>query len=309
MKQIVKIFSLCALLIAPTVIGMIQTEQVAPIGHSKFLKVSRATNCICNKRFALATLTSIAAGTIAYIFVTRHTAIYTTIAAAIPMVIGIAIQKKIATKKRPASDVIIVTSSTSLPPVKQVSPPAALAQELVLDQAIQDKLKVPTIDPNAEPDWEKYSYKKTNELKDLLERLNSGYRYTEFTLQHIDLIRQLIIDGAVISNFRHMNMPLLSIIIKKSSPLLVTHKDRIIALIEYLLDKGANIEEIDSDGMTALWHAVDVDSIDLINVLLRHSAKLDVEKKDFHNFTIFDHTRNNNIKELLLDEAAKQIVK
>ena len=94
MKQIIKIISLCALFIAPSVIGM----ELAPAAPSKSSKISLVAKSICNRRAALTTLASIAVGVAVYFAAKHHRGLCASIAATVPIVIGMIIQKKIAAK-------------------------------------------------------------------------------------------------------------------------------------------------------------------------------------------------------------------
>ena len=98
MKQIIKIVSLCGLFIAPSVIGMQENALPNATTPIQFSKVSLVAKAICNRRAALTTLASIAVGVAIYFTAKHHRGLCASIAATVPIVIGMIIQKKRATK-------------------------------------------------------------------------------------------------------------------------------------------------------------------------------------------------------------------
>ena len=74
-------------------------------------------------------------------------------------------------------------------------------------------------------------------------------------------------------------------------------------IVNALLAHGADVNIKDNLGMTALMYAAENDNIDIVNALLEHGA--DVNAKDKHKKTSLDMAQNNKIKQILIGYRAK----
>ena len=71
-------------------------------------------------------------------------------------------------------------------------------------------------------------------------------------------------------------------------------------LIDKLIEHGSDLDKQDSNGMTAMMHAIEKSNINAVGILSR--KKLDVSLTDFSGKTIFDYSnlsRNIPIKRIV----------
>jgi ankyrin repeat protein len=82
--------------------------------------------------------------------------------------------------------------------------------------------------------------------------------------------------------------------------------------IYYAIEEGANVNEQDKNGWSALYYAVDAGNISIIELLLRNGANVDI--KDIYGITplyraVFNCEGDGSIIKLLLNYGADKYLK
>lgn len=89
------------------------------------------------------------------------------------------------------------------------------------------------------------------------------------------------------------------------TPLIIAIDKRINEIVIYLIDKGANIDQEDNDGNTALFHSVMTGNYDITKHILERGASLNIKnKKGETPIMIAFEKRYNRIAKLLLGYGA-----
>ena len=89
-------------------------------------------------------------------------------------------------------------------------------------------------------------------------------------------------------------------ILDESSLLIFYINNNRFMLIDKLIEHGSDLNKQDSNGMTAMMHAIEKSNINAVGILSR--KKLDVSLTDFSGKTIFDYSnlsRNISIKRII----------